>query len=262
MESRKKAIASAVAALSIPGQTAIFLPGDAPAELKTLTDPAALKLDCAGGRDNTPALGAAVDWMRSHPGACLIWIHGPQPIAAASRSALEQLLERSVAPFTLADVPLVQGENNLSTVFAALPRITVLPVRHEADLALTIRNAFQQRGGTFRTLPEGSATPVGAVKTSDTLARWFARQEATRLSRNDPAAASAIAAAHQIVSPWSGAVVLERAEDYHKHGLTQSSASVGQQIPVIPEPSGVLLILFSTLPVLLRRRRATRAFLP
>jgi len=257
MASRKQAILAAVTALSIPGQTAIFLPGDAPPELQILTDPAAVKLECAGGRDNTPALGAAVDWMRSHPGACLIWLHGPQPITAASRSALDQLLERSVAPFTLADVPLVQGENNLSTVFAALPRITVLPVRHEADLALSIRNAFQQRGGTFSTLPEGSTPPIGAVKTSDTLARWFARQEATRLGLKNPAAASAMATSHQIVSLWSGAVVLERTEDYKKHGLTQSTASVSQQIPVIPEPSGVLLLLLSTIPFLTRRHRGT-----
>jgi hypothetical protein len=133
----------------------------------------------------------------------------------------------------------------------------VLPVRHEADLALSIRNAFQQRGGTFSTLPEGSTPPIGAVKTSDTLARWFARQEATRLGLKNPAAASAMATSHQIVSLWSGAVVLERTEDYKKHGLTQSTASVSQQIPVIPEPSGVLLLLLSTIPFLTRRHRGT-----
>jgi hypothetical protein len=51
-------------------------------------------------------------------------------------------------------------------------------------------------------------------------------------------------------------VVLERADDYAKHGLQQSSASVSQQIPAIPEPSGVLLMMLSAIPFLLRRRRA------
>jgi hypothetical protein len=255
---KEKAIAAAVAALSVPEKTAVFLPGDAPSELRTVTDPFGFHPSFAGGRDNTPALAAAIDWLRGKPGAALIWIHGPQPAAAASRSALEQLLDRSPAPFTVVDVPLVPGENNLSPLLAAQPRITILPVRHAgADLAGSLTAAFQQRCGTFTTLPEGTAAPEGSVKTSDTLARWFARTEATRLALTDPAAASAIAASHQIVSPWSGAVVLERATDYSQHGLTQSKASVSQQVPVIPEPSGVLLMLFSVLPLMLRRRRAS-----
>ena len=94
-----------------------------------------------------------------------------------------------------------------------------------------------------------------AIKTSDSLARWFARSEAIRLSLIDPAVASAMATSHQIVSPWSGAVVLQRATDYSQHGLTQSNAAVSQQIPVLPEPSGVLLLLFSASNFLLRRKR-------
>ena len=249
-------ISDAVSGLSSSDRTAIFLPGDAPSEMRTLTDPGNLNLTFAGGRDNGPALTAAVDWLRGKPGSCLIWIHGPQPGAAGSRSALEQLLERSVAPFTLVDVPLVPGENTLGPAFAGLSRITALPVRHAgSDLAASLRAAFQQRGGTFTTQTEGTDPPDGAIKTSDSLARWFARIEASRLALTNPAAASAMAASHQIVSPWSGAVVLERATDYAQHGLTQSNAAVSQQIPVIPEPSSVLLLLFSVSHFLLRRRR-------
>lgn len=154
------------------------------------------------------------------------------------------------------DVPLVPGENPLSSLFAAVPRITCVPVRHSgADLSASIRSGFQQRGGSFNTLAEGTPPPDGAVKASDSLARWFARHEASRLALTDDAAASALAASHQIVSPWSGAVVLEKASDYDQHGLKQADASVAQQIPVVPEPSGVVLILLSSLPLLLGRRR-------
>ena len=257
LDSHGTAISDAVAGLSLPEQRAIFLPGDAPSELRTLTDPGNLKLTFTGGRDNGPALTAAIDWLRDKPGSCLIWIHGPQPGEDGSRSALEQLLERSVAPFTLVDVPLAPGENSLGRAFAGLGRITTIPVRHAGpDLAASLRAAFQQRGGSFTTLAEGSAPPEGAIKTGDSLARWFARAEATRLARTDPAAASAMAASHQIVSPWSGAVVLERSTDYAQHGLTQSNAAVSQQIPVIPEPSGVLLLMFSASHFLLRRKRS------
>jgi len=224
--------------------------------LQILADPGKLDLRCAGGRDNTPALAAAVDWLRDRPDACLIWLHGPQPICEASRSSLEQLLDRSITPFTLLDVAIVPGGNHLGAIFNARPRVKVVPVRHAgSDLAAPLRTAFQQPGGTFSTLPEGAPLPEGAVKTNDALARWYARSEAARLGASgDPTAASAIAAAHQIVSPWSGAVVLEKASDYTQHGLQQASASVSQQIPVIPEPSQVLLVLLSAVPLLRRRR--------
>ena len=154
------------------------------------------------------------------------------------------------------DVPLAPGENSLAPAFAGLTRITTIPVRHTGpDLAASLRAAFQQRGGVFTTLAEDTAPPEGAVKTSDSLARWFARTEASRLALTDPAAASVMAASHQIVSPWSGAVVLERASDYAQHGLHQSNAKVAQLIPVIPEPSGVLLLLLSASHFLLRRGR-------
>lgn len=235
---------------------AIFIPGDHPGDTQTLTDAAAVKLSFAGGRDNGPALVAAVDWLRGKTGACLIWLHGPQPSGIASRVQLEQMLERSVAPFTLVDVPLAAGENRLGPIFANHPRINLLPVRHAGEsLSDSLRSAFQQPAGTFTVLPDSAAPPEGAVKTSDALARWFARTEAARLALTNPAAASALAASHQIVSPWSGAVVLERSSDYAQHGLEQSNASSSQQVPVVPEPFGVLLLLLSASHFLLRRRR-------
>lgn len=252
----REAIRSALGTFAqIPAM--LFLPGDTAAGLQTLTDPRTASLTFAGGRDNTPALAAAMEWLRGKPDGCLIWLHGPQPVSSASRLTLEQLMERSVSRFTLLDVPLVHGENTLAALFGGLSRITTLPVRHAGhDLAASLRGAFLQRGGSFTTQAEGTVPPDGALQTSDSLARWFARTEASRLGLTDPAAASALAAAHQIVSPWSGAVVLERADDYAKHGLQQSSASVSQQIPAIPEPSGVLLMMLSAIPFLLRRRRA------
>ena len=238
----------------VPAQ--VFLPGEAASELQTLTDPGAANPDFAGGRDNTPALAAAMEWLRGKPDGCLIWLHGPQPIANSSRLTLEQLMERSVARFTLLDVPLVPGENTLSPLFASPARITTLPVRHAGnDPAASLLAALQQRGSSFTRLAAGNAPPEGAVKTSDSLARWFARLEASRLALTDSAAASAMAASHQIVSPWSGAVVLERTKDYAQHGLRQSDVSVSQQIPAIPEPSGVVLLLFSASHFLLRRQR-------
>lgn len=251
-----EAIRTAMADLTGSTKTAVFLPGDAAEELRALTNIGDAKISFAGGRDNIPALTAAVEWLRGQPGGCLVWIHGPQPASPALREGLDQVLDRSVSPFTLIDLPLVPGENAVSSLFSGRPRIAVQQVRlDEAGLPASLNAGWQIPGGTFRTLPAGTAPPEGAVKTSDTLARWFARTEASRLALTDPAAASNMAASHQIVSPWSGAVVLERASDYAQHGLQQADANVAQPVPVIPEPSGVLLLLLSASHFLLRRRR-------
>ncbi len=256
LDPHKEAIQASLRNFASGVPSAVFLPGDAASELQTLTDPAAVTLSFAGGRDNTPALAAAIAWLRGKPQPCLIWIHGPQPGAAAPPPLMDQLLERSVARFTLMDVPLVPGENVLSPLFANRPRITTVPVRHGGlDLTASLVAALQQPGGTFTAMAADAILPEGAVKTSDSLARWYARTETGRLALSDPASASAFAAAHQIVSPWSGAVVLERTSDYAQHGLQQSDAAVSQQIPLIPEPSGVLLLLLSAGHFLLRRRR-------
>lgn len=255
----KAAMTAAVKTLSPAGQSAVFLPGDTAAELKVLTNPDDFSPSFAGGRDNAPALAAALDWLRGKPSGCLIWLHGPQPGGPDARVSLEQILDRSPASPLLLDLPLIPGQNNFSRLLANAPRLRTLAVRHEGqDLAASIRAALTQRAPEFSVLPAGTAPPEGAVKTSDSLARWYARREAARLSLTNPAAASALAASHQIVSPWSGAVVLERASDYTKNGLTQSNAAVSQQVPVIPEPSGVALLLLSATHLLLRRRRPGR----
>jgi hypothetical protein len=93
------------------------------------------------------------------------------------------------------------------------------------------------------------------VEVSDSVARWRAMLEAYRLAPGDPAAAGLLAAKHQVVTPWSGAVVLERAGDYKENGLEQSSGKVAQAMPIVPEPSSALLCA-SALLILTRRRRA------
>ncbi|MES2709021.1 MAG: VIT domain-containing protein [Verrucomicrobiota bacterium] len=261
------AIEEAVRKMSVPGQTAVFLPGEADAELITVMDGGIPKLKFEGGRDNTPALLAAMEWLRGKPGATLIWIHGPQPLLNVSREGMDQLLQRSVSAMTLMDVPVIPGENRISAAFSGRDHLTVLPVRHAGgqgqgkdggagDLAASLQAACRQRGGKFTTQAAGTAPPEGAVRTDDSLARWRACLEAFRLGSGNPAAASALAASHQIVTPWSGAVVLERSEDYARNGLTQSDVAMAQQIPSIPEPSGVLLLLMSAGHFLFRRRRS------
>jgi hypothetical protein len=48
------------------------------------------RTSCEGGRDNAPALAAALNWAGQKPGGAVVWIHGPQPELPRSIDALNQ----------------------------------------------------------------------------------------------------------------------------------------------------------------------------
>jgi hypothetical protein len=78
------------------------------------------------------------------------------------------------------------------------------------------------------------------------LVRLWAHDEVLRLcaSKNeeDRKAAVKIASAYNLVTPVSGAVVLESAQQYREAGLTPSSAA---EVPTIPEPETWILLCIS-----------------
>ena len=52
-------------------------------------------------------------------------------------------------------------------------------------------------------------------------------------------------ALYQLVTPVSGAVVLESASQYSRFDLNQVEAGATPSIPGVPEPSSALLVLLS-----------------
>ena len=104
---------------------------------------------------------------------------------------------------------------------------------------------------------ERSATPPSdGAKVWDQLARYAAFDQLMRKTQTADLmpAHTAQAARYQLVTPWSGAVVLETKAQFDKHGLTPVDPKTAPEIPVVPEPSTVALLL----PMLwlgLRRRR-------
>jgi hypothetical protein len=83
----------------------------------------------------------------------------------------------------------------------------------------------------------------------------LARIWAIEQSESDDAERAKIAAKYQLVTPVSGAVVLETMEQFKKHGLTPVDADAAPSIPSVPEPSTSLLVLIGASAALLRRRR-------
>jgi hypothetical protein len=94
-------------------------------------------------------------------------------------------------------------------------------------------------------------------KVWDHLARvWAAAAVADEASPTGEPARSALATNYQLVTPLSGAVVLETQAQYDAFGLTPGDPSAAPQIPNIPEPATAVLVLLSLTAAALRRKRA------
>ena len=202
-----------------------------------------------GGRDNTPALVAALGVLETEPKATLLWVHGPQPVsfsgsaasleqAAARLSHLPEVVLYSIEPGPnelLPDQPWVWGAHSL-------PQTGSL----EADLF-----GFFARASTPAPTYVVSRTPTqqteGLTKGSDHIARLWANDRVLELMRaswpaSNRAAATELTAQYRLVTPVSGAVVLETQKQYEEAGLTPVSQAT---VPTVPEPEEWALMLIA-----------------
>jgi hypothetical protein len=199
-----------------------------------------------GGQDNAPALAAALLMLETKPNAALVWIHGPQPVnfrdgatrleqATSRLKRLPQLLLYSVEPGPnelLPDAPWAWGarsvpqtgtiDTDLSDVFTRLSnRTNTAVIERMQDLSVD-----------------------GLTPGSDHIARLWANHRTLELLRSSPsanrAAAAALATRYQLVTPVTGAVVLETKQQYDESRLTPASPAT---VPTVPEPHEWMLIL-------------------
>ncbi|RYD46585.1 MAG: PEP-CTERM sorting domain-containing protein, partial [Verrucomicrobiaceae bacterium] len=94
-------------------------------------------------------------------------------------------------------------------------------------------------------------------KVWDQLARlWASRAAESQQMVPSATERTELAARYQLVTPVSGAVVLETQQQYDDHGLTPVDGDATPQIPSVPEPSTGMLVILTTSLTLLRRRRS------
>jgi hypothetical protein len=84
-------------------------------------------------------------------------------------------------------------------------------------------------------------TPRGGKQTSDHLVRLWALDRVRDLARStsERTAATALAIRYRVVTPLSGAVVLETAEEEQAAGLEPGDP---HRIPTVPEPATLALL--------------------
>jgi Vault protein inter-alpha-trypsin domain len=201
-----------------------------------------------GGQDNAPAVAEALGMLESEPKATLLWIHGPQPVSFRGSAAR---LEQAVARLSrLPEVVLYSVEPGPNELLPDAPWVwgaRTLPQTGSPDTDLS--------GFFARTLGQAPRLVIsrlqgqpaeGLPKGSDHIARLWANDRVLELMRANPTGnrpfAVSLAAQYQLVTPVSGAVVLETKQQYDEHRLTPVSQAT---VPTVPEPHEWALALIA-----------------
>jgi hypothetical protein len=202
-----------------------------------------------GGQDNAPALAEALQMLEPEPNATLLWIHGPQPVhfqesaagleqATARLSRLPRVILYAVEPGPnelLPDVPWAWSARSLPQTSAP-----------ENDLAEFFARTMS-RLPAYEIRRTQAQSAEGLRRGSDHIARLWANERVLELLRADPtrnrAAAVALATQYRLVTPVSGAVVLETQQQYEESRLTPPVSEA--TVPTIPEPQEWALALIA-----------------
>ncbi|HYH98550.1 hypothetical protein [Hyalangium sp.] len=218
-------------------------------------------LSAAGGQDSSAAMARAWSMAVTEERTHVVWVHGPHPLKLARDPEPAAWWLDANPPSEILDVMVGRGPNQLArdlspyAYFRSVPRLGTL----EEDL----KRVFTSWGGEFYEvqrdrLPVAEAALTGeAWKTSSHLARLWASEEVRRLLATgddvDHERAGELAARHQLVTNVTGAVVLERKEQYDEAGLTPVAEGT---VPSVPEPeTWMLLAVACALLVAFRLRR-------
>jgi hypothetical protein len=212
--------------------------------------------DYVGGKDNTAALDRALGVASAKQDSALLWIHGPQPVVLRTTASIEQRLERN-GKLRWYDVQTTPGPNRIGERLESIRKVHALSLAKLQDMFERWRTGGSEviahRERVTATEPPGSIE----TQTSSHLARLWANDEVGRLLYSERALRqSAVELAHryQLVTPVTGAVVLETQQQYDAAGLTPVPEGT---VPSIPEPEEWALIAIAIAVLLYALRRRT-----
>ena len=213
--------------------------------------------ELTGGRDNVPALEQAWDLAAQSQDGAIVWVHAAAPIELSSASALCQRWERRPGSVRMFDAQMAPGANVIARKLDGIPQIESC-----RDLKALFR-AWGGRQTTWRfrrrRVAKGEASDVVSEgkQTSAHLARlWAYEQVLQDAPKGHLDAAIELAASYHLVTPVTGAVVLETQKQFEDAGLEPAEAD---SVPSIPEPEMVLLMVVAAIALLWAwwRRRTT-----
>jgi hypothetical protein len=216
-----------------------------------------------GGQDDLPALLEAWEWANARPGGMIVWVHGSQPMVLGNLEALKQRLEwRGSEGPTIIDVAVRPGPNRIAEELSKFDTLTALPrlgeLDEDMDRLLAIWSGRRPEFRFTRTAePALMAAGSENGKTSSAsshVVRLWARDQIQWLAKiRQTAKAIELAGRYQLVTPVSGAVVLETAQQFRETGLTPANPL---SVPGVPEPGTWVLVLLGLSVLLLWRTRS------
>jgi hypothetical protein len=266
MQSFARELAAALPGIPETTEMAVLVADDRQKEFNALPQkatPAVIKefqqnigrVHFVGGQDNLPALEAAWDLAAAVEGGVVIWIHQPQSVLLSSESSLRQRLERTSAKVRLFEIQnrigpdrIIEKLDGLNAVEQVL-RLGSLPSDFDRLLG---RWTGQTPAFTLLREPvAATAETTNGPPVGKQMERLWARDEALRLAaRRQRDAAVKLAAESQLVTPLTGAVVLEAKEQYDRHNLKSADPTT---VPSVPEPQTWALVGVGLFALVLRR---------
>lgn len=207
-----------------------------------------------GGKDDIPALTAAARNLAGGGGA-ILWIHGPQPVDfMGGKARLEQFVDRvPVLPRLIRYQPEPGRALTLAGVRWFDEARMVSP---SSDARRDLRAILEGFAAGTRWQVTRSEVPASGSEGSANIVRlWAADRIIAAESERGDARKDAVSLANRLnlVTPLSGAVVLESDKQTQDKGLPVPNA---EDVPTIPEPRewALLLLAAAMLGWLFRKR--------
>ena len=254
MQSSAREAAGALAGLPETMEVAVLIASDETKEFNTRPQKATAsaikeiqqsigRARFTGGQDNLPALEAAWDLAAASAQGAVVWIHQPQPVALSSDSGLRQRLERAAAPVRLMEIQTRNGPDRIVEKLDGLGSVEHVvrlgSLRSDFDRLLSRWTGKSPAFVLIRELVAETEAADG-TRVGSHIERLWARDEAMHLAgRRERDAAVKLAAENQLVTPLTGAVVLETREQYDRHNLKPADPTT---VPAVPEPQTWLLM--------------------
>ncbi|MBX9691839.1 MAG: hypothetical protein K2Z81_05600, partial [Cyanobacteria bacterium] len=194
-----------------------------------------------GGKDNQPVLREALETAAEQPGNAVLWIHGPQPLAQNATGSIPLDLVRSVR---LYDLQIGPGPNSISPAVQKddlSKRLFYRSIQHQESISQDLHRLMSEwQTGTNNskqlivqrrkaTLVSPLAPVTDRTVSAQTTCLW-ANEEVTRLiAAGQEQEAEKLALQYRIVTPITGAVVLDNLKDYKANKLDGSAFVAGQE---------------------------------
>lgn len=197
-----------------------------------------------GGTDNLPALSKGWDVANEKQNSVVVWLHSPQPFKFSSSNELVQRLTRRPYATTVYSLSTASGLDEVEKELNDLSYLYSVPrfgdLQQDLNRLVMQLNQSKKSFGYNRVKADRFNISFGK-ETSKHLVRLWANDKVNRIltAGNDETKAVDLAVKNQLVTPVTGAVVLETQEQYDQFGLQPVNKN---SVPTIPEPEFYLLL--------------------